>query len=177
MNNTFASTIIETPIGRMRAIASNKGLCALEFLKPTRQKMLTERLRRWYGDVKLSIEPNVFIEEAKVWLDAYFSDDTAKLPKIKLDMRGTDFELKVWQGLRKLRPGEKISYSELAQRLGIPKAQRAVGNANRRNPIPLIVPCHRVIGASGKLVGYAGGLQQKDWLIRHENKYISTRHL
>jgi methylated-DNA-[protein]-cysteine S-methyltransferase len=100
-------------------------------------------------------------------LDAYFEGDlqTFDLP---LAMAGTPFQKQVWQGLLAIPYGETISYAELARRISRPGASRAVGAANGRNPIGIIVPCHRVIGANGTLTGYGGGLDRKEWLISHE---------
>ena len=87
---------------------------------------------------------------------------------LTLDPRGTPFQLRVWQELRRIPWGQTISYGELARRVGNPKASRAVGQANAVNPIPLIIPCHRVIAADGSLGGYSSGPDRKRWLLRHE---------
>ncbi len=83
-------------------------------------------------------------------------------------LNGTEFQRRVWGELREIPLGETISYGELARRLGTPGASRAVGLANGRNPVSIVVPCHRVIGADGRLTGYGGGLERKAWLLRHE---------
>jgi methylated-DNA-[protein]-cysteine S-methyltransferase len=100
-------------------------------------------------------------------LDAYFAGE---LEEFALDLQphGTPFQLRVWEELTRIPYGETISYSELARRLGDPKLVRAVGTANGRNPISIVIPCHRVIGADGSLVGYGGGLERKQWLLEHE---------
>ena len=100
-------------------------------------------------------------------LDAYFAGELAAFD-VPLALHGTPFQLRVWEQLTKIPFGETISYSELARRLDDPKAVRAVGLANGRNPVSIIVPCHRVIGADGSLVGYGGGLERKQWLLEHE---------
>ena len=107
-------------------------------------------------------------------LDAYFAGElqTFDLP---LHMAGTPFQKQVWQGLLTIPYGTTISYAELARRIGRPGASRAVGAANGRNPIGIIVPCHRVIGANGTLTGYGGGLDRKEWLIAHEAGALSIR--
>ena len=92
-----------------------------------------------------------------------------KAPKTPLAGRGTAFQKKVWQGLQRIPHGETRSYGELAKSVGKPAAVRAVGMANARNPIAILVPCHRVIGANGTLTGYAGGVDRKKWLLEHEN--------
>lgn len=88
--------------------------------------------------------------------------------ELALAMQGTDFQRRVWQALTQIPHGETISYGELARRVGQPGASRAVGSANNRNPIAIVVPCHRVVGADGRLVGFGGGLPRKQWLLQHE---------
>jgi methylated-DNA-[protein]-cysteine S-methyltransferase len=107
------------------------------------------------------------LDVARRQLDEYFAGarDTFDLP---LALRGTPFQVKVWHALCDIPYGETISYGELAHRVGAPGAARAVGLANGRNPVPVVVPCHRVIGANGTLTGYGGGLDRKRWLLEHE---------
>jgi methylated-DNA-[protein]-cysteine S-methyltransferase len=100
-------------------------------------------------------------------LDAYFAGEREDFG-LALQPHGTPFQMRVWDELTKIPYGETISYSELARRLGDPKLVRAVGLANGRNPISIVIPCHRVIGADGSLVGYGGGLERKKWLLEHE---------
>lgn len=106
-------------------------------------------------------------DDVREQLDAYFAGEREAFD-VPLALHGTEFQLRVWEQLRKIPFGETISYSELAQRLGDRKLVRAVGLANGRNPVSIIVPCHRVIGADGSLVGYGGGLERKQWLLEHE---------
>lgn len=105
--------------------------------------------------------------QARTQLAEYFAGrrQTFDLP---LNPRGTAFQQAVWQALREIRYGSTLSYREVAEEVGNPKAVRAVGSANSRNPISIIVPCHRVVGSDGKLVGYAGGFSAKKWLLDHE---------
>jgi len=100
-------------------------------------------------------------------LDAYFAGELDRFD-VPMAVHGTDFQKRVWDQLVQIPFGETISYSELARRMGDPKLVRAVGVANGRNPISIIIPCHRVIGADGSLVGYGGGLERKKWLLEHE---------
>jgi methylated-DNA-[protein]-cysteine S-methyltransferase len=100
-------------------------------------------------------------------LEAYFAGSRSTFD-VELDLAGTDFQRRVWAGLLEIPYGETISYGELARRVGRPGASRAVGLANGRNPVAIIVPCHRVIGANGTLTGYGGGLDRKVWLLDHE---------
>ena len=104
-------------------------------------------------------------------LDAYFAG-TLRNFTVPLNPNGTPFRMKAWEGLCTIPYGETISYKELAQRIGNPKAIRAVGGANHNNPISIIIPCHRVIGANGKLVGYGGGLNVKEFLLEHEQTHM-----
>jgi len=119
-------------------------------------------------DIKNSPEISEILELAVNQLEAYF---TTKHPKFtfKTHLQGTDFQKKVWHELSKIPFGKTISYLELAKNLGDVKAVRAVAAANARNPIWIVVPCHRVIGSDGSLTGYAGGVWRKKWLLEHEN--------
>lgn len=110
---------------------------------------------------------NAILREAARQLCAYF-DGSLRVFTVPLDMRGTEFQLRVWRHLEGIRYGEIRSYSQVAEAIGSPKAVRAVGAANGANPIPIVVPCHRVIGANGKLVGYGGGLPLKKRLLALE---------
>jgi len=119
-----------------------------------------------------------FADEEAVWasdplgfstrLRAYFEGDLAAIEAIPTLAEGSPFELQVWAELRSIPSGATASYGDIAERLGDKGAARAVGIANNRNPIAIVVPCHRVIGADGNLVGYGGGLERKTWLLRHE---------
>ena len=110
------------------------------------------------------------LREAHAQLDAYFAG-TLLTFDLALAPRGTEFQRRVWDELTNIRYGDTISYLELARRIGRPSAMRAVGAANGANPIALIIPCHRVIGADGTLTGYGGGLPAKRWLLEHERHY------
>jgi methylated-DNA-[protein]-cysteine S-methyltransferase len=105
-------------------------------------------------------------------LRAYFRRELKKFD-LPLSMEGTDFQLRVWNALREIPYGETISYAQLAERIGNPKAVRAVGLANGSNPIPIIVPCHRVIGSNGSLTGFGGGLSTKKMLLELESRQLS----
>ena len=110
------------------------------------------------------------LAECRDQLDAYFKGKLKKFD-LPLFLQGTPFQKLVWQALMKIPYGVTVSYSELAASINRPKAVRAVGGANHRNPIAIIIPCHRVIGADGKLVGYGGGLWRKEWLLNHEKSH------
>ena len=108
------------------------------------------------------------IESVKKELAKYFSGQLVDFHALPLDLQGTPFQQKVWRELRRIPRGRTISYKELARRAGSPQAFRAAGQANAVNPIPILVPCHRVIAANGSLGGYSSGLDRKRWLLRHE---------
>ncbi|NIM14374.1 MAG: methylated-DNA--[protein]-cysteine S-methyltransferase [Candidatus Aminicenantes bacterium] len=155
----------------MAALATEKGLSFLEFIKPNRDELLTKRLNKWFRNYEIVDTSNSLIARTAEWLENYFSGKFDRLTAPPLDVRGTDFELKVWQALQRIPLGQTTSYKALAIELGIPEGSRAVGGANRRNPVSLIIPCHRVIGQNGLLVGYGGGLEVKQALISHEGKF------
>jgi methylated-DNA-[protein]-cysteine S-methyltransferase len=153
----------DTPVGPLRLYFSDHGITALEFAGE---------------DISLGPEQNTppphlnpLIEVAKREVMAYFEGAPTDFAALTLDPRGTPFQLRVWQELRRIPRGQAISYGELARRVGSPKASRAVGQANAVNPIPVIIPCHRVIAADGSLGGYSSGLERKRWLLRHEGAW------
>ena len=114
------------------------------------------------------------LEKCKEQLENYFSGRTFAFD-LPLHPEGTEFQRKVWSELQKIPYGETITYQQLAVRLGDPKLVRAVGTANGRNPIAVIIPCHRVIGAGNKLTGYAGGIWRKQWLLEHEIRHNQSK--
>ena len=147
-------TIIQTPIGPLHAIADDAGrLVELGFREPL-QNASAPLPRRVIDQVT-----------------EYFA---GKRQTFELDLapRGTPFQLAVWNALREIPYGDTISYAELARRIGKPAAVRAVGAANGANPIPVIIPCHRVIGSNGTLTGYGGGIERKQWLLAHEGRRL-----
>lgn len=143
----------KSPIGILRIVVDESSLVALDFNE----------------EKKKQSDEHSYIKEVKNQLDEYFKG-TRELFDLNIKINGTDFQNKVWNELTKIPYGETISYKELATRIGNDKACRAVGNANNKNKISIVIPCHRVVGSNKKLVGYAGGLEKKEWLINHENK-------
>jgi methylated-DNA-[protein]-cysteine S-methyltransferase len=152
--------LAETPVGSLKLYFTDRGLAALEFAGKGAARAPGQ------GAPPPHLKP--LIEAAKRDLIAYFNGSPTGFAALTLDPQGTPFQLRVWQELRRIPTGQTISYGELARRVGNPKASRAVGQANGRNPIPIIVPCHRVIAADGSLGGYSSGLDRKRWLLRHE---------
>jgi methylated-DNA-[protein]-cysteine S-methyltransferase len=160
---------IESPIGTMLLIHDHEGqVRALDFHEfETRMRRL---LRLHYGEEgnDFAIDPRKAPFAIGQALTAYFAGDLAAIDRIPVATAGTPFQREVWAALRTIRPGTAISYGALAQKLGRPKSVRAVGLANGANPIAIVVPCHRVIGADGTLTGYGGGISRKRWLLTHE---------
>ena len=166
--------LIDTPVGVMRALASDRALFAFEFHREERMARLDARLSRWLTDATIEDGSNAVIALTREWSTRYFAGEDADISQLPLDMRGAPFEQQVWAELRGIPPGTTTTYGSIAKALGNPTASRAVGMANGANPIAIIVPCHRVIGANGTLTGYGGGLDRKTWLLDHERKYWGT---
>jgi len=164
----YRSTI-DTPYGEMAVIATDNGLCVLDFNNPNRKHLLENRLKKWFGGYEITDAANPVIESTRQWLMDYFQDASNTPEPPPLDLRGTAFELSVWEALLHIPSGETVSYQTLAKSLNKPTASRAVGGANGRNPVSLIIPCHRVIGENGTLTGYGGGMDIKKALLVHEN--------
>jgi methylated-DNA-[protein]-cysteine S-methyltransferase len=156
---------IESPIGSLLLAWRGEALCALEF--DDREERLAGALKSRFGEVSLT--PGNGAKLFHRCLDEYFAGDLAALDRIAVDTGGTLFQQSVWRLLRLIPPGTTATYGELAAKLNSPGAARAVGLANGSNPVAIVVPCHRVIGAGGKLVGYGGGLDRKRWLLAHES--------
>ncbi len=125
--------------------------------------------QRYHGDTgAMTMRDDISIfDETRQWLDAYFAGKMPKLAKLALNPQGSEFRRAVWEALCSIPYGEVTTYGELAKKMGRASA-RAVGVAVGHNPISIIIPCHRVVGASGSLTGYAGGLERKKWLLEHE---------
>jgi len=160
---------VESPIGKVVFAVRDRRICALGFEEywPTLEKDLSRRL----GVLELARrdDPEGFSER----LQAYFRGDLATIDTIPVDPAGTPFQLRVWSALREIPCGTTLSYGELARVIGKPESVRAVGAANGQNPISIVVPCHRVIGADGKLTGYGGGIERKRWLLAHERALLA----
>jgi len=148
---------LDTPIGRLLIAADEAGLRHIRFDDARRDRDIGPDWRRGTTHLERAIEQ----------LRAYFAGERQDFD-LALAAEGTPFRRSVWNELVNIPYGETISYGELARRIGDPAASRAVGAANGANPLPIVVPCHRVIGASGKLTGFGGGLPVKQWLLEHE---------
>ena len=162
----ISQTYIETPLGEMIACATDKGICLLEF---NDRKKLDGQFQKLAKDLNANIveQENKHFTLLKKELEAYFNYDL-KIFTVPLDLVGTEFQKKVWQALLTIPYGKTVSYLQQSESMGSPLSIRAVANANGMNKIAIIVPCHRVIGSNGKLTGYAGGLERKQFLLNLE---------
>jgi methylated-DNA-[protein]-cysteine S-methyltransferase len=158
---------IETPIGELFIAADVKGnLRAVDWSE--REDGLHRLLRQQYGESGFQLEPASDPHGLTSAFARYFTGELNAIDTLPVETAGTTFQREVWQALRTIPCGTTISYRELARKIGRPAAVRAVGLANGSNPIPIVVPCHRVIGSDGSLTGSGGGLERKRWLLEHE---------
>ena len=157
---------LESPVGTLTLAERAGRVCQLHFGPDG--PAIDQTIERWYPGEPRARQP---ISGLKALLERYFKGETAVLDSIPVELNGTPFQQTVWKALRRIPCGTTISYAELAKRIGDPAAVRAVGTANGANPVAVIVPCHRVIGSNGKLTGYGGGLDRKQWLLEHEGAY------
>lgn len=165
-----SSVICRSPVGYLLLTREGDALTGLHFIDNDASD----------GDWPLTIDRSSVGQDEEAFselleqLDEYFSGQrkTFQLSTLSIRLDGTEFQTRVWKELCRIPYGQTISYGELARRLGKPTASRAVGLANGRNPISILVPCHRVIGANGKLVGYGGGLHRKQKLLETEAKHL-----
>ena len=160
-----AAAEIDTPIGPMTALATQEGLAALWF-------DARERYAADIGDVPDAPDPPA-IAAARRWLATYWSGGNAGAIDVPLDLRGTPFQRAVWAQLQRIPQGRTRSYGEVAAAVGSGAVARATGAACGANPVGVIVPCHRVIGANGSLTGFAGGLPRKTALLQHEGTLLA----
>ncbi|HEX5268685.1 MAG TPA: methylated-DNA--[protein]-cysteine S-methyltransferase [Acidimicrobiales bacterium] len=156
---TILTTTYDSPIGVLTLTSEDGYLTGLYM---DDQRHAPSGSDKWVRD-------DTAFDDVLSQLDAYFSGRMKDFD-VPLRMQGTEFQRRVWEGLTRIPYGETWSYAQLAGKVGNPKACRAVGLANGRNPVAVIVPCHRVIGANGTLTGYGGGLDRKRWLLDHETR-------
>ncbi|MEH7350138.1 methylated-DNA--[protein]-cysteine S-methyltransferase [Gottfriedia acidiceleris] len=151
--NQLDTAYIDTPLGILRIVGNEKGVAYIDFVKEEND------------EIQKIVPPS--LKDAGNELIEYFNGSRKEF-SIQSIAKGTPFQENVWRELVKIKYGETASYADIANRIGNPKAVRAVANANARNPLSIIVPCHRIIGSNGKLTGYAGGLWRKEWLLNRE---------
>lgn len=161
---TLYFTLFDSPVGELMLVANDKGLSGLFFGKERKKLSASVKLEE---DAKHPV-----LLKAQQQLSEYFAGKRREFD-LPLAPAGTVFQLKAWKQLCKIPYGKTISYGEQAKRLGDAKKARAVGMANNRNPIGIIVPCHRVVGASGDLTGFGGGLKAKEFLLNLEKKHAA----
>jgi methylated-DNA-[protein]-cysteine S-methyltransferase len=170
MSAYLRQTRIETAVGTLHPLVGPNGLCALFW--GDRFDRTNDHLERHLGPWQTKHVDH--IPSVTPHLNAYFDGDLGALQPIAIDLHGTDFQLKVWNALRGIPIGTTCSYGQLAQSIGHPKAYRAVAQANAYNPIPLVVPCHRVVAANGGIGGFSCGIERKYWLLGHEGSWPQT---
>lgn len=161
---------IQTPVGEVLLVTGPEGAVRAMDFKGFEDRM-HRLLKRHWGEVELA--EGRAPEGVRTAVEAYFQGDARALDGLPVKTGGTAFQKSVWTALRAIPAGETRSYGQLAAAVGSPRAVRAAGLANGQNPIAVIVPCHRVIGANGTLTGYAGGLDRKRWLLRHEGVAVA----
>jgi methylated-DNA-[protein]-cysteine S-methyltransferase len=159
-----------TPVGDVQIVALEGKLVLVDFAD--NRDRIHGLLEKRFGAYTLEARA---LPEFKAPLEAYFAGEFSAIRDLPVDTGGTDFQRTVWQALLEIPVGETWSYLELARRIGQPGAVRAVGATNGLNPISIVLPCHRVIGSSGALTGYAGGLARKKWLLEHEARFAVSR--
>ena len=157
----YVHKVMDSPVGKLTLVATDEGLAGILWEK------------EWPNRVQLSIgalnDSHPVLVDAERQLEEYFAGQRKEFA-LPLDVAGTSFQRKVWNALRTIPFGETRSYGEIAKQVGSPGAMRAVGAANGRNPVSIVVPCHRVIGSTGKLTGFGGGLEAKAYLLALEGK-------
>ena len=157
---------IDSPLGTILTAWQDNALCALDY-DDYRERM-QQLLRARFGETKLIPEAQPGFRAS---LQQYFAGNLAALDRVPVNSGGTAFQRFTWTALRTIPAGRTATYGAIAEQIGSPSAARAVGLANSLNPVAIVVPCHRVVGANGKLTGYAGGLERKRWLLEHEAKW------
>ena len=155
---------IDSPIGAILVACRGSAVCAIEFMAC--EDVMLAGLQARFPDFRRVDAPDPGGVCSR--LRAYFHGQFDALADIAVNAGGTPFQRREWAQLRRIPAGAVVTYAELAKRLGIPSAIRAVGHANARNPVNIVVPCHRVVGTNGSLRGYSGGLERKAWLLQHE---------
>ncbi len=164
---------LETPIGTLVVITDERGdLRAIDWTDY--EDRMRRLLVRHYGSDQVRLTPAFQLSRPALAIAAYFEGALSAIEPLSTATGGTPFQKRVWQALREIPAGQTMSYGQLARRIGQPAAVRAVGLANGANPIGIVVPCHRVIGANGSLTGYGGGLDRKRWLLNHERQVTES---
>ncbi len=161
---------LETPLGPMLAVVSDAGLVMLEFVDRRALETELADIRRAFASAIVPGD-HPLLDRASGQLDEYFAGTRLQFD-LPVDPRGSEFERRVWGALQQIPYGETTSYAAIARQVGSPSSSRAIGRANGRNKIAIVIPCHRVIRSDGALCGYGGGLWRKEWLISHEREHM-----
>lgn len=162
MQKHYYKTSSMTPVGVLQLVASDKGLCGVYFSSNKKDFPQAQR-----------DDNHPVLRATQQQLEEYFAGERKDFD-LPLDMQGTVFQIKAWRALQQIPYGQTYSYGQQAEAIGDKKKARAVGMANGRNPLSIVVPCHRVVGANGSLTGFGGGLQTKQRLLEHEQKYSAA---
>lgn len=175
MKNSVYYTTMSSPIGPLIIARTDAGICYIGFGDSTKTLVALKLwCQRWLQqDTIIFSENDDLLKQAVAELQEYFSG-TRKTFTVPIDLHGTPFQIMVWRELLRIPYGETRSYKDIAIAISAPKAVRAIGGANHNNPVSIIVPCHRVIGTNGALVGYGGGLSVKEYLLNHEQSKESS---
>jgi len=165
---TITTATVRSPVGPLALFARDEALCGLAFADRT--DLLRAQLTARFGEVHFVAARDP--AGAATRMRRYLDGDLTALDEVAVDLGGTPFQQRVWTALRGIPVGATWSYRQLARRIGSPEAVRAVGAANGKNPVSLVVPCHRVIASDGTLCGYGGGIERKRWLLQHEHALL-----
>lgn len=165
---TFIVETFDTPTGDMRAYSDEDGKLRILEWADHDHRMQTLARRHYGAEGYRLVDHDGDPSPARAAMERYFAGDIAAIDTLETATGGTDFQKAAWKALREIPAGTTWTYGEQAAHIGKPDAVRAIGMANGANPIGIVVPCHRVIGANGKLTGYGGGMNRKAWLLRHE---------
>lgn len=168
------ATTFDSPLGEILMATTEDGICLIEFIDAASLDKTLQQLAK-KSQLALTYAAHPLLHTLQKQLTDYFAGTLIDFA-LPLKPFGTPFQQQVWQTLQTIPYGQTISYAEQAQRMNNPSAIRAVASSNGKNPISIIIPCHRVIGSNGKLTGYAGGLWRKEWLLSHETKVLRNNN-
>ncbi len=165
------TSFTDTPVGRIYLGSTDTSLVRVELPGDNASILMNVWLAMHFAQAKVSRGITPVLRRATEQLSEYFAGERAAFD-LSLMMVGTDFQVEVWKAVEKVPYGHHLSYGEISRNAGRPKAVRATGRAQGANPLPIVIPCHRVVGANGALTGYAGGLELKSWLLGHEERFL-----
>jgi O-6-methylguanine DNA methyltransferase len=167
--STAATRLYDSPIGPLLLGAAAPGVVSVQFLEPGEAE--AGRRRQLEGTAPAHPEGLTRLQALATALDGYFAGESATFDGVRFAVKGSDFNHRALEAVRGIPPGQTRSYGQIAREIGRPLSVRAVARANAANPLPILIPCHRVIGSDGSLTGYGGGLERKRWLLDHERKH------